>query len=158
MEEELQREKQCPEFQIGVSFLFVFTRNRKRSRKVQLDGSFLWYFSWGKKKRQLFKLGGKTKLSQLIFLFMLSFLVTPLGTEPDIRLPWHLPRKGPDAGGGLHGGDAGQVHGGRKAEAETRPQERRGHWVVWTMKRSADGEFSSRMCAWVLHWEQYVLI
>uniref|UniRef100_A0A3B3CHV5 Large ribosomal subunit protein uL23m n=1 Tax=Oryzias melastigma TaxID=30732 RepID=A0A3B3CHV5_ORYME len=55
------------------------------------------------------------------------------GSRPDLHFPRPLPREDPGPRRGLHGGDAGQVHGGRKAAAETGPQERGGHRVVWAV-------------------------
>lgn len=78
------------------------------------------------------------------------------GPEPDIHLPWHLPWKRPESSRGIHGGNAGAVHGGWEAEAETGPQERRGHWVVRTLIWPTDSELCFH--GWMFHWELNVFI
>lgn len=57
------------------------------------------------------------------------------GWRPDVCLPWYLPGKAQHTSRGFRGRDAGEVHGGREAEAETWPEERRGHRVVRTLRR-----------------------
>lgn len=67
--------------------------------------------------------------------FLFVFCLCIPGPEPDVYLSWHLPSKRPESSWRLHGGNAGEIHRGWEAEAETWPQERRSHRVVWTLRR-----------------------
>lgn len=98
---------------------------------------------WVLTNNRFLSLSKNTVFFKLKFFSVLSVFASSSGAGPDIYFSWHLPRKRAGTGWGLYGGDAGEVHGGRKAEAETRPQERRGHRVVWTLRQT------DRLCVYV---------
>lgn len=74
-------------------------------------------------------------LSSCSSFFVFVFCLCIPGPEPDVYLSWHLPSKRPESSWRLHGGNAGEIHRGWEAEAETWPKERRSHRVVWTLRR-----------------------
>lgn len=98
---------------------------------------------WVLTNNRFLSLSKNTVFFKLKLFSVLSVFASSSGAGPDIYFSWHLPRKRAGTGWGLYGGDAGEVHGGRKAEAETRPQERRGHRVVWTLRQT------DRLCVYV---------
>lgn len=108
-----------------------------------------WFLKWFKvENEQLILLVIRLQRDGFLCSFSSLFFFHPCipGPGPDLHLPWHLPGKRPGGSWGLHRGNAGEVHGGREAEAETWPQERRGHGVVRTLRQPTDRELCASMC------------
>lgn len=74
----------------------------------------------------------------------------PTGPAADLPVPWYLSWERKEAWGGLCGGDAGEVHGGRASEAETRSQKRWSYRVVWPLDRQVlNEEWLQRDSSWM---------
>ena len=116
----VKRQKGCPEFQITISLL-VSLQGKKNNVVAEAKNKLLSENDFLVEK--LLRISVILEQEQLAYFFFanlcLFFSIAPPGTGPDIHLPRHLPGKGSDSGGGLRGRDAGEVHGGREAEAET---------------------------------------